>query len=594
MKHFFRFVLLVIISVCSHAEVLPIKALVGPLVIVEIEGNSYLIDSGSNANFIDPKSLTKLQPILTRDQKNDRYINTFNSRSRSEAYKMNLKIGKLAFNDMEAYVVNTQKFDAQTDGISCCDGILGTPFINKYQVLIDRTNKLITVDNKIKDFKNLEEIKFDLEGKDTIVLKCQLGSQRKVNIRLDSGSEAPLIFHRHMVDKLNIREQLFEQNFSGAGIPFLKVNSLKCGKKDLSNLSATYFFGADGALTQDGVDINAGAYFLGDKYGFDFKAKKIFVSKNNLEFSYTKNHFLIDTNYTNKNLGNLSILSQAKALMFKSCVERSGFESCIKKVCELEDRKICSAKDSMSPLDDFVNFYFEVKTPDCSIDRVVEELRSRPVRYNFCWYKLYELNFKKDIVNEAAISLPLKFKKYESEVDLVEDWSVESLTKNYYCLSVYQNLINQESLPASLFAMSVKGLTFSKKSFQGYESWLASKEGKLCALSVKDSLGVEVNSKISIAKNYKIIISPWTIIGDGTDLFAMHRGRTLSHEFNHFLFDKAPEIKEQALSDWKKLDASGKEKFKKQHPSYDFKNENILIKEFYSYENENETDFVVR
>lgn len=596
MKHLWRTVLLFVLVINAHGLELAIKKNIGPLIIVEIDKLLFLIDSGSNANFINSNSIDKFKSFIERDPSKDKFVNTFAGKTKSESYKMNLSIGDLKYDSMESYVMSTAKFSEAEDGIDCCDGILGMPFVSKYVTEIDIKNKKVLIHKNLKSvqkIKELSKLNFKLLGKDTIVLECTLGTNKQ-RLRLDSGSEIPFIFHRHAVEKLFLREQLFDQGFSGASLPFFKLSSIKCGSIDFKDQVATYFYAMTGALAHEGVDANVGAYILGERYIFDIKNLAIFASKKSLDFRLQKNIFSINPDYT-KNIGDPSILVQAKALMVNSCAQTSKFEDCMGLVCKIEGRKICSVKNTGSVLDDFTNFYFDVKTPDCNINTTVEELRNKPVRYGFCWYKLFEINLKNQMFNIENIELPKRFVDYKDQINIYSLPDVRELTQSFYCLSVYNKIISEKDLSPALFSLSVKGVTFSRNALANYYAWLNGAEGMSCQKLVNSSLGLLVKKDLSeyFTKDYLILAAPWTILGDGADHYERNFSKVLSHEMHHVLFDLNKEQKGKTREAWNKLPESKKAEFKKLHPSYNFSDENILLREFYSYSNENISDFAV-
>lgn len=597
MKHFCRAVLAVIIILNAYGLELEIKKNIGPLIIVKIGELQFLLDSGSNANFINSSSLDKFKSFIARDVANDKFVNTFSGKTKTEAYKMSLDLGEIKLVDMESYVMNTLKFTEADDGIECCDGILGMPFLKKNKVEVDIGAKKVIIHKNLKTVKNiskLSKLKFNLLGKDTIVIDCALGNHKQ-RLRLDTGSEVPFIFHRHAVEKMYLREQLFDQSFSGLNLPFFKLSNFTCSKSKFDSIVATYFYGMTGALVHEGVEANVGGYILGERYILDIANSNIYYSPKALEFSYGKKIYSIENNFK-MNISHPSLLAQAKALMVNSCSQSSSFEDCMRLVCSIEGKKICSVKNTGSVLDDFVNFYFDLKTPDCSVESVVDELRERPVRYNFCWYKLFELNFKNHKIPLVQIKLPLKFRKFEEKLNIISVSDVKDLTSNFYCLSVFNNIVTMKNLGPSLFSLSIKGATFGRDKINSYYSWLESEEGKSCQANVKEQLGFVVNKNLDdlFTKDYLIVVAPWTILGDGADHYERNYARVLSHEMNHIRYALDSENKEWSMKQWGKISQKDKNEFIKMHPSYNFRDENILFKEYFSYSNENDRDFATR
>ena len=86
---FFRLALICIFSLSAQSKSLTLKIVknVGALVIVEVplgqNKAQFLIDSGSNATFIDPTSIAKLGDSIKRDKGLDKTVNTFSGKKKS-------------------------------------------------------------------------------------------------------------------------------------------------------------------------------------------------------------------------------------------------------------------------------------------------------------------------------------------------------------------------------------------------------------------------------------------------------------------------------------------------------------------------------
>ncbi|EQC45646.1 retropepsin-like aspartic protease [Bacteriovorax sp. Seq25_V] len=583
MNLFYCAVLAFFISFQSFSAEIKITKNIGPLVIVRIDGLDYLLDTGSNANFIDSSSLEALSTKLKRKPELDKFVNTFAGKSKSEGYELSLQVEDFKFGDMETYVMDTQKFNEKLDGINCCAGILGMPFLKKYPLEVNIIEKKVTFSKKLPVTKDLQKFKINIVGKDTITFKCD-----KFLYRLDTGSEVPVIFHRHIVDKYYLREQMYEQGFSGSGLPFFEVPNLSCSGIKLENIIGTYFYGSSGALTHTEVAGNVGGFILGEHYILNLSKKELYIAKKPMVFKVSSKKFTVRFEEKNKQPGHLSLNSQAKALIVNACAEASDIESCIKKVCEIEKQKICTFKRSGSALDDFTNFYFPLKTADCSLSRVVSELRERPIRYNFCWLKLFEVNHKEAYGDDVELSLPKSFESLKDKVVLRQIENIVHVASDYYCLAKHNRLFNEKDLNAALFPLSIRGMSFSRESLKTYGDWLKTADGKNCNQELIDTYGVGINKKIDkkFTKNNLIVVNPWTILGDGTDHYDLNYRKTLQHELLHAVFSTDKKKREQAKSEWSALSEKEQESFKKAHPSYNFADEDILLREYFSYKYE--------
>jgi hypothetical protein len=568
---------------------IPIKKVVGSLVIMEVELDKspflFLLDSGSNANFIDHDSVEKLEKYLIRNEKDDRYVSTFGSRVLSRAYQLNLALSQdFNFPLLPSYVMNTQKFDKKLDGIKCCDGILGIDFIKRFPLEVNIEKMIVTIHQKRPKLKGWKKLPVDVEGKNILTFKCRAGDDQ-FKLRLDSGNEVPLIFHTHAVKKFLLREQLYDLGFAGAGLPFLKLKDLRCGDLAPVSLTSTFFEGTTGALTHKFVDGNAGSHLLGSHYFFDVKGKAVFAKNQGEDVKVPGKvyDYRPDFKFTR---GHISTIHQAQALIINSCSDSDSFQDCVKKLCTLQGRKLCVFKETGSVFEDYARYLFPFRSKDCSIAKVTNELRTNPVKYNYCWYKLTEINSALYQNKLKEIEVPKTLKDVHRNLVAYEVTNPFTFTKDFYCYSNFQGIIKMKDMPASLFGLSVKGLSFSNKRVGVYRDWLKSKAGQACVKEVKRVTGEEVAtdfSKYFADKTYVALVNPFTILGDGTHVFDETYTRTLNHEILHSVYDMYPSLKKKAKSQWEALSGQDKLKFVQSHPSYNFANNDILYKEYFTY-----------
>ncbi len=588
------FTILLSISTLGKTLELPIIKAVGPLVITQlkIDGKDYkfLLDTGSNANFIEPSSGKNFRKILTRKPEKDTYVNTFAGKQKSEAYTIDLKLGDFLYKDMLSYAMSTNKFNEEQDGINCCDGILGIDFLKKYPVEVNIKNKVITIHKEFKLKGKWKRLPIIMKGKNVITFECSLDNH-KFSFRLDSGSEVPVIFHTHEVDKLLLREQMFSQGYHGGGLPFFNLNNLKCGELVIPKLSSTYFYGSKGALSHKFIDGNVGAHLLGDRYILDLKNNAIWVRNKPLDFKVPGKSFEYDTKF-NFVKGHRSIINQAVALTINSCAENSQFQDCMSKLCEIEGKKLCVFKETRRNFDDFVGYMFPVQTRDCSIARLVSELRYKPVQYNFCWYKLSEVNQNFYAKKFDKISLKGILNKYTNNITALKVTNPVKLTRDFYCYAISQGIVSMSSLPAPLFGLSVKGLSLSNKKLDSYRKWLSSSNGLACQRAVEETVGQKVDGNLEkyFSSSHLILINPYTILGDGSRHYKENWQRSLNHELLHAIYSLSPEAKSLAKKGWDGLSAKAKGEFKNSHKDYNFNNESILLREYFSYTYENKLD----
>jgi hypothetical protein len=585
------------LSVMGKPVELPIVKAVGSLIITKLEigGKEYkfLLDTGSNANFIEPSSGRSLRKFMERQPEQDTFVNTFGGKQKSEAYNLSLNIKGLKYSNMLSYAMGTSKFSKEQDGIDCCDGILGIDFIKKYPVEVDIKNKVIRIHKDFTLKGKWKRLPIEMKGKNIITFKCSANGD-KFNFRLDSGNEVPVIFHTHKVDSLLLREQMFSQGYHGNGLPFFYLKDLKCGEVKASKLLSTYFYGSKGALTHKFVDGNVGSHLLSDHYILDLNNKSVWVRNKALDFKFPGKTYNYIPHFKFSK-GHRSIVNQAVSLIVNSCSQVDRFQDCVKMLCSIEQKKLCVFKETRRNFDDFVKYQFPLQTRDCSIPRLVSELRFKPVQYNFCWYKLSEINQSYYPKKFKPVKLEGNLAIFEDKVSILEVSSPVTLTRDFYCYAVSQNIINERTLPASMFGLSVKGLSLSKKSISFYRDWMKTKNGKKCSDTVYGAIGERPVSDLTkyFKKDYLGLVNPYTILGDGVRYFRENYSQTLNHELLHAIYSISPKAKQMAKKSWEALSDKEKEAFKKKHPSYNFEDKTILYREYFAYFYENKTDKLI-
>ncbi|MBL7058808.1 hypothetical protein ISS03_05795 [Patescibacteria group bacterium] len=500
-----------------------------------------------------------------------------------------MKIKNLPFLDMLSYQSNTRRFSQKLDGIDCCDGILGTPFLKKYPFLFERGKKIISIKGNVA--KSFIDIPITIKGKDVIFLDCQMAGGNQFNFRLDTGSEAPLILQPPAIKKHFVREKLSLKGYDGKGPAQLVFTKLSCGKSHQVAINALYVPIKSGALAHTFAHGNIGPYLLGQSYYIDFKNKLLKVDPRGLPKKAQKLNFpkfeLLFKKQSN-NQFKPSLLLQAHILMLKSCIEQSvqGNE-CFTKTCKILGMNLCPAYDQAQPA--FINavsfFSNKMDTPDCKLQDILSHFEHSPLQHSYCQWKL-TTNFKypKDTVeiNELESALPTPVDNKVSTKVLANPIYI---TKTFYCYYIFQKLITYKSLPAKLFAFSINGVSLSSASQKSYYKWQKTNEGAACNEYVKDSLGQNTTMFDSLFqdKTYLIILNPLVALADGAHLFKKNLLKHYNHERLHCLYADDPAIKNKANKLWRDLNEDKKEQFKKAHPSYDFTDNNTLMKEYFSY-----------
>jgi hypothetical protein len=159
---------------------------------------------------------------------------------------------------------------------------------------------------------------------------------------------------------------------------------------------------------------------------------------------------------------------------------------------------------------------------------------------------------------------------------------------NYYCFVEFLNLQTSKDFEPDLFAYATNGFSFNKSEVQKYNKWLNSNKAKNCKLNLSK---IKIKpTKIKSTHSKIIVLNPISFFEFGADeefyIKALH---TFNHERLHILFStqKASNKIEKL---WKELTAGEKDRFIAEHGSYNFKNNSILYREFFSYTFENDYD----
>lgn len=594
---FFRLALICIFSLSAQSKSLTLKIVknVGALVIVEVplgqNKAQFLIDSGSNATFIDPTSIAKLGDSIKRDKGLDKTVNTFSGKKKSLGYRLTLRLDMFQYLGLESYAMNTKKFKKKLDGIDCCDGILGANFLKKYPVEINLLKKQVTIHQTSKQVsKGFNSLPISIRGKDTIVVSCKV-AKKNFDIRLDSGNEVPIVFQKRGIAKFRLQSSIDQAGFKGVGLPFFKLNSLECGKHKFEDLSSTFYLTNSGALAHGSIDANVGAHLLGDHYIFDLSSEQIYFKNSYNAVSKTiksLKHYEVNLADIDNTVGHISILDQALYLILNSCQQIDSNSECLNYLCLLEGDNCAYGKD-VSLIQGFYDFKYQKKSRKCGPRQLISELQSNPLNFNYCWYKLYEENKVEDeAMSKLILPSRLKAIKTLENLNVYQVKSLKEFVQDYYCFYVYKKVINPKTLTPQYFPLSIKGGSYLKHEAQAYLDWSSSDEFKGCSDILYKALGVKASKNI-ITKDL-IYINTFTVIGDGVKKFKDNVDTVLNHESLHILYAKDKNMKKKAQDMWNALSAKEKDNFKKKHSSYDFSSLSTAYKEYFSYYYESRLD----
>lgn len=591
---------------------LPILRNISSLVIVEIKISDkpykFLLDTGSNVNFIDPDVVEELKKAnaLEMDSTLNTDVSTFNQKITSLGAKLSLKINDLSFNQMPTNIMKNKRFNTVQDGLDCCDGILGSPFLKQYPLKYDLIKNAITFSPaSTQGFQY--QLPFEIRGRDVLVLNCS-NSKVSFPLRLDTGSEIPLTFHTHFVKENRFFEKIYEINNMFAP-SFLNLKKTICGPLEFST-EAYLYTGQSGALAHREVAGNLGPKVLGDEYIIDYQ-KKIIWLKNNKQSIDLEGVLGAEVDAF-RPTSRADMIQRMEFFVLKSCVEKDqNSEECFKKWCDIRKIEKCPTPKSTDIEELIKAFHFNRLDQTCPLP----QLRDMYTNGNDL-FSNHPCQWKRYIENRFSThSRIIQSHVYQAKItsdNITKAIAInnqEEFTQNFYCYGVKEKLFKSEELPLPLFSLSIKGISFSKKAYSDYLKWKKSKPGLVCLQAVKSFFNVDQVSDFplkSLEKNqYGIVVNELTLLGDGVknmnpndaqDMFTKNFTSTLNHERLHTFFASHPKIKKLLKDHIKKLDKKTIEDFKSKHPSYNFSNEEIFLREFFAYSYEQDmskifTDF---
>ncbi len=584
----------------------PIKHQLNGLVVIELKLHSdlpaylFLLDTGSNVNFLNPDVARQLNDknLFQFKEELNSNVTTYNSVIKSLGGTLSFNLDKFNFSQMPTNIMQNKRFQKELDGFDCCDGILGAPFLKQYPFLIDLDKNTFTLDvKKNKDLKY--SLKFDLKGKDVIVIKCDQ-NKNHFSLRLDTGSEMPLTFHSNFVQKNRIFEKIYEINNVFAP-SFVQFNKAFCGKLEIET-EAYLYTGKTGALSHEDIAGNIGPKVLGQKYLIDYNAKKIYFaeSKTPIDLSGVLG-IKVDLF---RNIGAKDILDRFEFLVLKSCTEMDkSSENCFSRWCEMRDIKNCPIPASQKLEDMILAFHGKNFDPHCAYPQVIDMYTnaSEILQPHPCQWKKYLAQKKLNRTTNLDTNSFINPFPHEIHTEASRTVNQEQFTQNFYCYGIKENLFKKAELPPALFSLSIKGISFSKKAYEQYTTWLkTNRDGKSCAEDLKSFFNADDIQNYTFEKNktHALVINEITLLGDGAgpkggnaksglnDKLYENFLITLNHERLHLLFATMPELKKLIADKVNSLTRDELEAFMKEHPSYNFAERDVLLREYFSYKYE--------
>lgn len=152
---------------------------------------------------------------------------------------------------------------------------------------------------------------------------------------------------------------------------------------------------------------------------------------------------------------------------------------------------------------------------------------------------------------------------------------------DYYCLAVFNKIIEPKDIEPDLFAYGVLAFSYSSESDKPYQQWLNSKNSAACKKQLE--LLKITPTRLKSAKPFQIVINPKTFLENGAEeYFNKSIIKSYNHERLHSVFALL-KGKSKVLKFWNSLSKSEKEEFKLEHPGYNYKNNDVILREFFSY-----------
>ena len=164
--------------------------------------------------------------------------------------------------------------------------------------------------------------------------------------------------------------------------------------------------------------------------------------------------------------------------------------------------------------------------------------------------------------------------------------SSDLFIRKYYCYYNYKNLFDLDQFGPDLFAFTVQGVTFAKKSLTEYSKWLHSKKSIKCKSLVKqfsNSDILQIDSRDFNKREYLIILNPITYFEFGTDQGFNNTLLTVfNHERLHIVYDHSKN-KSRVRKFIQSRPAKELKLFTDKYSTYRFEIPSILDREFFSY-----------
>jgi len=313
-----------------------------------------------------------------------------------------------------------------------------------------------------------------------------------------------------------------------------------------------------------------------------------------------------------------AVLAKMDVLTLKACTEASSKEGmplidalngCFKKRCMLTNvlckaPEVATADQVRKYSDDLFSLIISMTTKNwsdstCKLNDLKEELTGHVEEPTLCWKKWVDVAtpYKRSAPlrlvevsdKEGAKFFKAKNFKIDKQIGFFTVNNPLGFINRTYCYFIFQGVAKFSSLPIDQFAFATEGAALAVNKREEYVKWLKDDQaGQTCSKLVKAFTGETPSDLKSVPKhkNFLLIINRLASLPGGLQKFEDNVRVDVNHERLHLIFATQSVVRLQTKQKWNAQTPEFQKAFKEAHPSYDFSNEDILLREFYSYSNQ--------
>jgi hypothetical protein len=282
----------------------------------------------------------------------------------------------------------------------------------------------------------------------------------------------------------------------------------------------------------------------------------------------------------------------------------STLSSCLQKRCELSKIQCQSIipselqdKDTLEQT--IVAWTKPNKVEKCKSDVLKKEFISDLETPTPCWSKWYgsrqtpkSNEVKLDDLSEELKKLAPKM-KIDSKIRFYQSLTPKSFINAAYCYLIFQKVTQFSNLPINQFPFAAQATSFGVAKANEYRDWLKhTEQGKTCHKLVTLFSGNPPHELASLAegKKFVVIVNPIGCLSGGTHQLDDVLKVNFNHERLHVVFAEDNEIREKVKREWSMLSSTEQRAFKEKHTSYNFGEEQILLREYFSYKHQDNVE----